>query len=246
MPAVVERVMERVMQGGALRRWLRVALKGDALAPVVKRQSGRATRATERHMAVQAVDPVPVPAPATADWAWRPGPWCARLPVREMAGIGPRTEVDPQVTAFHDCPRGEVTLRQFHSDGAEDTAPFGLRLEVSRFAGSFLSLAIALPPPALQGLRLRHIIRLAARLEAEAPLQVFARLNIRHGPNVDQIVRALPMGPDAAVVEFGLAYSGINEARVEDIWLDLIFEAPQMNQITLRDVTLCRRPRAEF
>jgi hypothetical protein len=30
------------------------------------------------------------------------------------------------------------------------------------------------------------------------------------------------------------------------MWIDLIFEGPEMNQITLRDVTLSRRPRAEL
>ena len=29
------------------------------------------------------------------------------------------------------------------------------------------------------------------------------------------------------------------------MWVDLIFEGPEMNQIILRDVTFSRRPRAE-
>jgi hypothetical protein len=38
----------------------------------------------------------------------------------------------------------------------------------------------------------------------------------------------------------------MNEKRVERIWLDLIFEGPEMNQVTLRDLTFSRRPRAEL
>ena len=30
------------------------------------------------------------------------------------------------------------------------------------------------------------------------------------------------------------------------MWIELIFEGPQMNQITLRDITFSRRPRAEL
>jgi hypothetical protein len=47
------------------------------------------------------------------------------------------------------------------------------------------------------------------------------------------------------MVEFDLAYTKLNEKRVDSMWLDLIFEGPQMNQVTLRDLTLSRRPRAD-
>ena len=47
-------------------------------------------------------------------------------------------------------------------------------------------------------------------------------------------------------MEFDLAYTKINEKRVEKLWVDLIFEGPEMNQIILRDVTVTRRPRAEL
>ena len=48
------------------------------------------------------------------------------------------------------------------------------------------------------------------------------------------------------MVEFDLAYTKLNEKRVEKLWLDLIFEGPEMNQVTLRDLTFSRRPRAEL
>ena len=84
-----------------------------------------------------------------------------------------------------------------------------------------------------------------ATIETEKKLEIFARLNVRHGPNTEQLVRELPPGEET-MVEFDLAYSSLNEKRVERLWLDLIFEGPEMNQILLRDITLTRRPRAEF
>ena len=48
------------------------------------------------------------------------------------------------------------------------------------------------------------------------------------------------------MVEFDLAYTKMNEKRVEKMWIDLIFEGPEMNQITFRDVTVSRRPRADL
>ena len=81
-------------------------------------------------------------------------------------------------------------------------------------------------------------------IESEKPIEIFARLNIQHGPNTEQIVRELPMEEKNIVVEFDLAYSRLNEKRIEKIWLDLIFEAPDMNQVVLRDLTFSRHRRA--
>lgn len=83
-------------------------------------------------------------------------------------------------------------------------------------------------------------------VELEKPLEIFARLNIRHGPNTEQIVREMPLNEKDVFVEFDLAYTKLNEKRVERMWVDLIFEDPEMNQITLRDVTFARYPRAEL
>ena len=43
----------------------------------------------------------------------------------------------------------------------------------------------------------------------EKPLEIFARLNIKHGPNVEQIVRELPLNEEEVMVEFDLAYTRI-------------------------------------
>ena len=56
--------------------------------------------------------------------------------------------------------------------------------------------------------------------------------------------RELPLDQQDVMVEFDLAYSRMNEKRVEKIWLDLIFEAPDMNQVVIRDLTFSRHRRA--
>jgi len=151
-----------------------------------------------------------------------------------------------EVTLFHDCRLSELSLRQLRNTRAEDLAPFGLRMDVFRFDGSFLSVVIDLPKEAVEGLQRRHLMRVDMVVETERPLEIFARLNVRHGPNTEQIVRELPLGNSETSVEFDLAYTKLNEKRAEQAWLDLIFEGPEMNQVTLRDVTFSRRPRAEL
>jgi hypothetical protein len=95
-------------------------------------------------------------------------------------------------------------------------------------------------------LKLRHLIRMDVMVQVEKPLEIFARLNVKHGPNIEQIVRELPMHQEEVMVEFDLAYSKINEKRVERLWVDLIFEGPEMNQVILHDLTFSRRPRADL
>lgn len=184
--------------------------------------------------------------PLGTDWAYRPELWRGPLARRGLSSVQTKTAVGGEAVIFHDCRHSELTYRQLRNTREEDLAPFGFRMDVFGFDGSYLSLVLHLPDSAVEGLRARHIIRVSPVVELEKRLEIFARLNVRHGPNTEQLVRELPIGAEDLSVEFDLAYSEINERRIERIWLDLIFENPQMNQITLRDLTLTRRPRAEI
>jgi hypothetical protein len=42
--------------------------------------------------------------------------------------------------------------------------------------------------------------------------------------------------------EFDLAYTKINERRIEKAWLDLILEGPEMTRIAIWDVVVMRAP----
>ncbi len=163
-----------------------------------------------------------------------------------LSSVQNQSQLGEEVTLFHDCAFSELTLRQLRNTREADLAPYGLRMDVFKFDGSFLSLVIDLPPEAVQGLKRRHLLRMDTIVEMEKPLEIFARLNIKHGPNTEQIVRELPLHEEDIMVEFDLAYTKLNEKRVEKAWLDLIFEGPEMNQVVLRDLTFSRRPRAEL
>ena len=184
--------------------------------------------------------------PLHCDWAYRPELWCGPLSPPGRSSVDSKTAFGSEVTAFHDCQLSELTVRQVRNTRESDLAPFGLRMDVLGFDGSFLSLVIELPNAAVDGLTRGHLVRLTTILEMEKPLEAFARLNVQHGPNTEQIVRELPKGDGERMVEFDLAYTELNEKRVDRIWVDLVFENPEMNQIILRDVTFSRRPRAEF
>ncbi len=185
------------------------------------------------------------PRPGGTDWSWRPNLWRGPVDRKGTVSVDSKTTFGDEVTLFHDCGVPELALRQLRNTREEDLAPFALRMDVFRFDGSFLSVVVDMPGESCQGLRRNHLIRLDMIVETERPLGILARLNIRHGPNTEQIVREMPLHEKDVFVEFDLAYTKLNEKRIERMWVDLILEDPEMNMVTLRDLTFARYPRAE-
>ncbi len=250
-------LLEKVLMRRARAFWSRAAnAAGVSDLSVLRRQRNEArilrqkldelTYVADSRLALPRIGSTTFPKPAGTDWSWRPQLWRGALPVKGLSSVESKTVLGDEVTVFHDCHISELTLRQLRNTREADLAPFGLRMDVFRFDGSFLSLVLNLPSGVCEGLLRRHLIRMEAIVEVEKPLEIFARLNVRHGPNTEQIVRELPIEDGTVIVEFDLAYTKLNEKRVESLWVDLIFEGPEMNQVTLRDVTFSRNPRAEL
>ena len=240
-----------------LAKWARAARKAPTTDLFVLRRQRSKARLLKTHLdrlIHTADDRLALPVigsnsfvkPHTADWAWRPELWRGALATPGLSSVKTKSMLGDEVTLFHDCDRSELTLRQLRNQREEDLAPYGLRMDVFKFDGSFLSLVIDLPEEAVTDLKRSHLLRMDAIVEMEKPLEIFARLNIRNGPNTEQLVRELPLSDTQHAAEFDLAYSNLNEKRVERAWIDIIFEGPEMNQVVLRDLTFSRRPRAHL
>lgn len=215
-------------------------------ARALRRNLDRVIHLAEHQLALPVIGSNVMRRPMGTDWSWRPDLWKGPISVPGFSSVPGKAPVCDGATIFHDCRRSELTVRQIRNTRDADIAPFGFRMDVFRFDGSFLSLVLDLPEDGARGLKLKHLLRMDVIVEMEKPLEIFARLNIKHGPNVEQIVRELPLNAEEVAVEFDLAYTKMNEKRVEKLWVDLIFEGPEMNQVILRDVTFSRRPRAEL
>lgn len=257
MSKIMDSVIDKVIQRRAVRRWRHAAKASETLDLASLRHVRAYARQLGRHiekvihvadgrLALPLIGSNAMQKPMGSDWAYRPQLWRGPMDRPGASAVESQARFGDEVTIFHDCRVSEITVRQIRNTREADLAPFGLRMDVFRFDGSFLSLAIDLPPEAVQGLQRRHLVRVDTIVEMEKPLEIFARLNIKHGPNVEQVVRELPLSSEDVAVDFDLAYTKLNEKRVEKMWLDLIFEGPEMNQIILRDVAMSRRPRAEF
>ena len=252
-----DRLIDRLLHRRFLRRWQKAADQSEIInledlrdlrsqARQVRRQLDRVIHVAENRLALPVIGSNAIRKPMGSDWRWRPDLWRGAIPVPGFSSVPGKAVICEGATVFHDCRRSELTVRQVRNTRETDLAPFGLRMDVFRFDGSFLSLVLDLPEEATLGLKMKHLVRLDVIVEMEKPLEIFARLNIKHGPNVEQIVRELPLNSQEVMVEFDLAYTKLNEKRVERMWVDLIFEGPEMNQVILRDVTFSRRPRADL
>lgn len=247
----------RLVSKRSIKRWARAARRADRL-PIEEVRALRDEAANLRphidtflsqadgRLATRDPRDVNFHTPKGTDWSWRPDMWCQ--PVEEAGRVAVETQTDlgHGTTLFHDCDRSEISTRQVRNVHDHYKAAFGLKLDVFQFDGSFMSLVIDLPEAATEGLRKHHLIRLAVDVEMENRIEIFSRLNVQHGPNSEQIVRALPVHQTDVWVEFDLAYTNLNEKRVEKMWLDLIFEGPAMNEVLLRDLNMSRSPRAEL
>lgn len=247
--------LEKFAHKRAMRQWARAARTASTAqvselralrskARLLRTHLDRVIHQADERLAMPTIGTSSVTQPHNADWSWRPELWRGSLPVPGMSSVETKSKLGNEITLFHDCNFCELTLRQVRNLDSEDLAPYGLCMDVFRFEGSFLSLVVDLPPDAVKGLSKTHLIGLNTIVQTEKPLAIYARLNIRHGPNTEQIVRELPMNHKTVSVEFDLAYSKINEKRVDHAWVDLIFDGPAMNQVTIRDLTFSRRPRA--
>ena len=246
--------LDRFAAGRTRARWVRAA----ELAPTLDPTEAEEVTAEAQSMR-QAIDRVlhgaagrraaplvgdGIDRPLGADWAWRPALWTGPITPLGVVAAQNRAMLGTELTVFHDCTRSELTLRQIRNPAGP--APFGVQMDVFGFDGSFLSLVLDLPDEGASGLRLNHLLRARLDLAFERPIAVFCRLNVQHGPNTEHLVRELPLYQDETFVDFDLAYTKMNEQRIEKVWIDLIFEGPRMNRIAIRDLTLARHPRAEI
>ena len=186
--------------------------------------------------------------PPQADWGWRPDLWRRAARPVGMAGVVGGASLCEGIKLFHDCPLAEIAWRQVPATAPDASAPWGVALDVMHFEGSYLSLSLDLPEAGRGGLRANHILALTVETGDEAAPEAYARLNLRQGPNTDQVTAALraarPGGPLAAEMDLGGAK--VNPRKLSGAWIDVILDRPAMRRVVLRDVTLTRRPRAEM
>jgi len=148
-------------------------------------------------------------------------------------------ELAADVSLHHDMVPPRIVTRQIQRDeGHHDFA-----LEVWNVQGSFVSLALAFPSEQVAKIGRDDLIRLDYSIELDQRCDVFARLNLMHGPNTEQVVRQLDLRNAGDVLEFDVHYTAFDPTRAREIWIDLIFNTRPLNRAVIRDLVISRRPR---
>lgn len=250
-------LLDTLRQRRALRHWTRAAAVARDLPPsdlramatharALQGQLNALTHEADARLRGPRIGRDVIDMPAQCDWAWRPDAWRGPIYPATQVGTQSGTEVGAGLKLFHDCPLAELILRQHRNFGPGTAAPFSIALDVLGFEGSFLSLVVDLPDAGRTSMNRTHIFRVTGRLEVEHEIACYARLNVKHGPNTEQLVSKLEPKEGAFAAEFDLGHAEVNEKRLETVWMDIIFEQPAMNRIVLGDLTLMRRPRADI
>ncbi|MFQ5624778.1 MAG: DUF6478 family protein [Paracoccaceae bacterium] len=177
--------------------------------------------------------------PPRTDWTWRPD---FVSPPRDGAAVAEAgSQVTPDLRLFHDAQVAEIGLGRPYADTGHPC----LAADIYAFDGTYLSLAATLPAAALAGLERSHLFHLELDVGMESPAGLSARLNLRHGPNTEKIVRGFDLAHGEKFVEFDIAYTDFDPSRGTDIWIDMIFDGMRMNRIEIRDILVLRRRRAD-
>ena len=164
-------------------------------------------------------------------------------PPRSGPVVQSGTRLTSNTKVFFDGGDCAVIFKQLRNDISQGFAPYGVALELFQFDGSFLSLAIDLPDSLCRSFTKNELIGLSGEIFAERATGFTIRLNIKHGPNTEQLIQAHDLNWSNIGVEFDLEHLKINVNRVEKIWVYLVFETPNFNRISLTDIAFSKRPR---
>lgn len=178
--------------------------------------------------------------PVEAEWAYRAETFLLPMEPAGHAPLTNQTRLSDDVTAFTDDPEAQISLRQIANGSGQ---PFSLVLDITELGGSFFSLAIGLGEKAAQSFTKNDLVGVHIDADFEKPCTPLVRLNLRSGPNTEQIVREhVPDKP----VEFDLFYLDFDTERMSDAWVDVMLPPQSASRITFRDLVVARRPRAEI
>lgn len=177
-------------------------------------------------------------APPRSEEQHVPGPWLMRVsPCRVFPGRG-QTRLG-EVELFHDGQICEVTCQQ-----AVFEDELGVDIDALGFDGSYVSMVLQTPAGFRENLTRSTLIgaTIDARDETNAPLHL--RLNVRHGPNIERMVREVEVNRGRQMIEFDIFHTDVEPSDISEVWLDLILNNVRMNRFVIRGVQIFRRPRA--
>lgn len=245
------------LQKRSQRRWARLAelAKSAPLdrlrdmrrnSEVMAAQVRNVMHVTEQRLARPLLGTSNMDLPASTDWSHRPEIWASRISPYGHAPARNNVSLGNDLTLYHDCKSPALCLRQIRNRHVDGLSPFALQMDVYSFDGTFMSLVVKAPDSLIDDIRKDHVLRLSTKLESERVIGLNVRMNLKNGPNTEQVNKEVDISKPECTAEFDLAYVPFKEHRAEHIWFDLFFDSPPMNQVILRDLTISRYMRSKI
>ncbi|GLQ35568.1 hypothetical protein GCM10007939_18510 [Amylibacter marinus] len=254
MKTLFRKVTERFALREHRRYWQRAAEsdRATSLSDIAElRRKARKSKAqleafdvfAAQRLSLPAIDSNAMRKPQRTTWAYRPGLWAAPLSSYGATSVKNKTSLNPETTIFHDSKINEITLRQIRNRNRKFLSPYALHMDVLTFGGSYLSVMLNMPSDILKNLSKDTLLRVNLLMEIQFPTDVYVRLNLQNGPNHQQVAQQIdPLEPDIAL-DFDLYSTDFSPENTTAVWLDILFDNPEMNQMILRDLCVFARPR---
>ena len=181
--------------------------------------------------------------PPNTQSCYRPPLWSVRqsTPFKRHSN---RIQFQKKTALFHDCPIGDIIVRQIRNIGENISSPFGLKCDVFSFEGSYMSLSF--PVEFADELKQDDNIMLRIELDCEKSRMTYATLNI--GKGAQKEVQSLTCEDDGRFIfaEFDLSQYHTNLDGSQNMWFDLSFDNYPYNEIIIRDLCLFKIKKMYF
>lgn len=178
--------------------------------------------------------------PPKTQWGFTPSLQSGIIQDGIVGNILTGTALSPHITMHHGGDGAQLSVQRTNDYGA------GLVFDFANFTSGYFSLAFELPLEGVLGLGGQDLLRFVLQTKANAPFQAFARLNLCHGPNTEQVVRMIDIGEGESFAEFDIFYTEFDQKRATSGWIDLIINDPASKRITLEQAVILRRARASL
>ena len=219
-------------------------VRSDARA--LRREADRLFQAADGAMRAPAVSGSLPGTSSRTEWAKRITALAHPIFPKGYCPVQSGTRIADDISVHHDgSDLAALALRQERTFEANVLAPYGIACDCLDFDGTYLSFALSLEEEAVSRISPHDLLRINLTLEAETPVTAYGRLNIRHGPNTETMVREIDLRRPDALLEYDLFYTDMDVDQITGVWVDLIFERPAMNRFALREAVISRRRRAD-
>ena len=183
--------------------------------------------------------------PARSRNSYRAAMLCQSMDPPSRIDVKSNTQIAADANLFHDAKLSEITLRQVSNNNPKSGCAFSVGIDVLKFSGDYISISFALPEDFWKASEAKDLIKVDLNVQLEAQAECYLRLNTNDGPNVSSITQDInALGKDERIT-FDPTQLEANPPNTA-VWIDLIVNDPEYNQVKINEFAVHRTVKAEI